>query len=273
MRDVSDLSLSRLVSLAGRSAVVTGAARGIGLAIARRLAEAGARVALADLDESAVAAAAATITDDFSVPCVGIFVDVADPQSVCRLADVAAKQLGGLEIWVNNAAIYPARLALEMSHEEWDRVFDVNLRGAFLGAREAATRMLASKTPHGVILNLASVSGFRGRSTMAAYTASKHGIVGLTKTLAIELGPRGIRVLGIAPTIVTTPGMEERRASAAPENRKLIEDMEQQIIARLPLGRVGVPDDVARVAVFCVSDLAAWMTGTTIPVDGGAMAS
>src|SRR5690606_1064840 len=143
----------------------------------------------------------------------GLAVDVRDPASVGDFAAAAADRLGAIDIWVNNAAIYPVSPVENMSDEQWDLVCDINLRGCFLGCRTAARHMSAhSDRPGRVILNLASVSSFRGRAGLAHYVATKHGVVGLTKSLALELGSRGIRVMALVPTLVATPGIEERQA-------------------------------------------------------------
>jgi len=152
-------------------------------------------------------------------------------------------------------------------------VQDINLRGTFLGAREAARRMMAQHPKGGVIVNVASVSGYRGRPGLAAYVASKHGVVGLTKSLGVELGPHDIRVLGVAPTGVATPGIALRKAASTGAELERIEALEKKVGAALPLGRLGVPDDIARVVLFCASDLAMLMTGSTVPVDAGGLAN
>src|SRR5262249_19863899 len=147
-----------------------------------------------------------------------------------------------------------------------DRVLDINLRGTFIGAREAARRMTRAGRG-GVILNLASTAGFKaGGPAVAHYVSSKHAVIGLTKSLAVELGPHGIRVLAIAPTLIETPGIE---AGEEAFRHAGLGDLLDSYAQRLPLGRVGVSDDVARVALFCASDLSLFMTGSTVLVDGG----
>lgn len=263
--DVSDRSLAELVSLAGRVAVVTGAARGIGLATAHRLAEAGAQLVVADLDEAAAKAAARSLADQHGTRVAGAAVDVADAASVAALADLAVDELGGIDIWVNNAGVYPAGDLLDLSDEEWDHVLAVNLRGTFLGAREAGRRMVAAGRG-GVIVNVSSTSGLRSsRGGRGHYVASKHGVVGLTKALAAELGVAAIRVLSVAPTMVETPGVLEQLDQHSDAMTALREQR-----ASMPAGRVGLPDDIARVILFCASDLAMLMTGSTVLVDGGA---
>jgi NAD(P)-dependent dehydrogenase (short-subunit alcohol dehydrogenase family) len=265
--DVSDRALPELVSLRDRGAVVTGGAQGLGRAIARRLAEAGASVLIADIDEPAAAAAAGDLRERFGVVAAAVALDVADAAAVTAAADSAVAELGGIDIWVNNAGIYPSRPVLEMSDDEWDRVVGVNLRGTFIASREAARRMV--QAGHGgVIVNLSSRAGYRGSGPgVPHYVASKFGVRGLTQQLALEFAEHGIRVLAVAPTRIPTPGVEAAMAgpadgAASTHGRSMV----------TPLGRVGVPDDVARVVLFCASDLALFMTGSTLVVDAGDMA-
>jgi NAD(P)-dependent dehydrogenase (short-subunit alcohol dehydrogenase family) len=267
--DVSNRSLAQLISLQGRKAVITGGARGIGFAIGRRFAEAGADVVIGDLDESDAAKAAATLAE-LGVRAFACRLDVRDSRSVSEAADYAMKDMGAIDIWVNNAGVYPVTPCVELSDDEWDHVNDVNLRGTFFGCREAAKRMLLDGAQStGVIVNIASMAGFRGRAGCAHYGATKHGVVGLTKSLAVELGGRGIRVMAVAPTLAETPGVHERRAAAAGAGGAIMTALEQKVIDTIPLGRTAQPDDIARVVLFCVSDLAAFVTGTTVFADGG----
>jgi NAD(P)-dependent dehydrogenase (short-subunit alcohol dehydrogenase family) len=235
---------------------------GLGAAIAARLAEAGADVLLADLDEQAAIATAAEIAARHGGTALATALDVTKSDSVAAAADRAAAELGGIDIWVNNAGVYPSAPLTELTDDAWDRVHDTNLRGTFLGCREAARRMRPAR-PGAVIVNLSSIAGIRGRQAgVTAYVSSKHGIIGITRQAALELAPDGIRVLAVAPTTIITPGVQR---SAAPGT-----NLEQALTT--PLGRAGQPDDVARVVLFCASDLAMFMTGSTLLVDAGQMA-
>jgi NAD(P)-dependent dehydrogenase (short-subunit alcohol dehydrogenase family) len=265
--DLTDRSLDELVSLRGRNAVVTGGAKGLGRAIARRLAEAGASVVIGDVDEAGAKAAAHDLANTYGGAAEFRGLDVTDPDSVAAMGEAAVSRFGSIDIWVNNAGVYPATPIVDMAVDEWDHVLAVNLRGTFLGCREAARRMVPAGRG-GVIVNLASVAGISGRGPgVAHYVASKHGVVGITRQLAVELAPEGIRVLGIAPTIIITPGVE---AAMSRPGRGVSGDLEEAL--RRPLGRAGRPDDVARVVLFCASDLSSFMSGSTLVVDAGEMA-
>lgn len=268
--DVSETPLADLLSLAGRRAVVTGGAQGLGKAIAVRLAEAGADLLIVDLHEDAARTAADELHARFGVTALGARADVSDAASVAAAADLAATELGGIDVWVNNAGVFPNAPVLEMDDETWDRVFAVNARGVFLGAREAARRMTADGSG-GVIVNIVSTAGVQvAFPGMSAYVSSKHAALGLTKSLAVDLAPLGVRVLGVAPSFVPTEGnlavaaaAAEAAAAAGVELPKL-DVMNQSLI-----GRFGTPDDIARVVLFAASDLSMIMTGSTLLADAG----
>ncbi len=257
--DMSDRSLHELISLEGRNAVVTGGARGIGQAVAARLVEAGAGVLIGDRYVHGAETAAAGLGERV----IAGGVDVAEPRSVAALADRAEHELGGIDIWVNCAGIYPEDSVLNADDDRWTQVLDVNLRGTYLGASEAAQRMVA-RGAGGVIINISTAPAYIHEGA-PHYVASKAGVVALTTRLATELGKDGIRVVALAPTVILTPGMEEAADQGEWDLTALAAEMGEEI----PLGRVGVPDDVARVALFCASDLALLVTGCEIRVDAG----
>ena len=266
--DFTDRPIAELVSLERRVAVVTGGARGTGAGIVRRLAEAGAAVVIAD-GEGAEAELGARAVAARGHVAIGAGLQVDDESSIVQVAELAEREFGGLHIWVNNAGIYPGAPVLDMTADQWDEVLAFNLKGAFFGAREAARRMVGAGAG-GVIINVGSTSSYRASAPgMAHYVSSKFGMRGLTKALAVELGPHGIRVLGVAPTFTVTPGTRARRADLDDDAYRSYLDAAG---AAKPLGRVGVPDDVGRVVLFCASDLAALMTGSTLPVDAGDLA-
>lgn len=265
VRDVSASSVAELVSLADRKAVVTGAAWGLGKATARRLAQAGAAVLIADIDAETAASTAAEIAEATGSRVLSTHLDAMDSASIVAVADLAMRDLGGIDIWVNNAGVPSATPLFDLPEEEFERVVAINLKGTFVGAREAARRMVEAGGG-GVIVNVASLAGVQGISPgQAAYVGSKHGVVGLTRQMAIELGRHDIRVMGIAPGVCLT------------EKTMFLADMEPEQLKKtgIPgidgsrLGRVGVADDVARVILFCASDMSNFMTGSTLLVDGG----
>jgi NAD(P)-dependent dehydrogenase (short-subunit alcohol dehydrogenase family) len=192
--------------------------------------------------------------------------DAADSASIIRVVEHVVEAFGGVDIWVNNAALYPSIPTHETTDELWDQVMAVNLRGLFVGAREASRQMIAAGRG-GVIVNVASAAGVRGISPgLGAYAASKHGVVGITKQMGIELAPHAIRVLGVAPSHART----ENTIKAIAEKPILLEQIPALSTSRL--GRVGVPDDIGRVVLFLASDMALFMTGSTLLVDAGELA-
>ena len=263
--DHTNRSLTELLSLNGRVAVVTGAARGIGAQIVRRFAEAGADVVAGDLDVDGAAALAAEVAAASGRRVLACHLDVSDSSTLAAAAELAVAELGGLHLWVNNAGIFPTTgPAIDATDEFIDRMLLVNTRGSFAGAREAARRM----TSGGVIINMLSTMGFKGNVGISAYITSKHALVGTTKALALEFAPMDIRVLGVAPGFVTTPGTDDQLAPLKAAGVDIAKR-----VAHTPLGRAGVPDDIARVVLFACTDLAAYMTGSTLAVDAGSLAS
>ncbi len=268
-------ALQDLISLKGRRALITGGARGLGLAAAHRFAEAGAAILIGDKNAGGAKEAAAAVAERHGVPAFGIALDVTDAKSVVAFADEGMRLLGGIDIWVNNAGIYPGRTLIETDEELWDLVNDVNLRGTFLGCREAGKRMIGSKGTGRVIVNVASIAGTRGRTGLTHYSAAKSGVIGLTRGAAVEFAPHGIRVLCVVPSLAETPGSREMRAAAQKSDTSgnALREMERRIMAAFPMGRIGEADEIARVMLFCASDMAAFMTGSNVFVDGGLAAT
>ena len=266
--DHSHKTLAELLDLSGRRAVVTGGAKGIGAQTARRLAEAGADVVIADLDLSAATATATDIANATGRTIVAAFIDVGDTASIVAAADVAVSRLGGIDIWVNNAGIYPTTgPAIEATDEFIDRMLSINVRGSFAGAREAAKRMQADGTKGGVIVNLASIAGMSATPGISAYVMSKHAVIGMTKVLSREFAPLDIRVVAVAPGPIDTPGVQDQLAPLKAAGVDV-----GAMLSKTPLGRGGVPDDIARAIVFLASDLAAWVNAETLVVDAGSLA-
>ena len=248
----------------GRVAVVTGAARGIGLGIARRLADEGASVAVLDLDESQASEAASSLTSGGDGQShVGIGCDVSDSASVQTAVDRVVAELGGLHILVNNAGVTRDNLLFKMTDDDWDTVMAVHLRGAFLMTRAAQKVFVAQK--YGKVVCLSSVSAFGNRG-QANYAAAKMGIQGFVRTLGIELGPYGVTANAIAPGFIATDMTDATAARVGMS----VEDFRAAAAERNPVRRVGYPEDIAAAAAFLCSDEASYVTGQTLVVDGGA---
>ncbi|CAN5231646.1 SDR family NAD(P)-dependent oxidoreductase [soil metagenome] len=240
--------------LKGRVAIVTGSAQGIGKAIAERLAADGARLVLADLNETGVTALAKTLGNG----AIAAKCDVADPASVSALFATVEKEAGGVDVLVNNAAIVPFIAWDDVDLAHWQKIIDVNLTGVFLMCRAASDLMRKTGKP-GRILNIASNTFFAGTPNMAAYVAAKGGVIGFTRALATELGKHGINVNALSPGLTDSDGVR-----ASPHNNAF--DFVQMLQA---MPGKGQPSHIADVAAFLVSDDARWITGQTINVDAG----
>ena len=246
--------------LAGKVAIITGASRGIGAAAARTFARAGAAVVLAARSEDAIAELARQIRDTGG-HALAVSTDVGDPESVERLIERTLAAFGRLDAAFNNAgAIHmPAPLA-DLAVEGFDIAVRGTLRGVFLTLKYEIPAMLAGRG--GAIVNMSSSAGLRGVRGMAGYVAAKHGVIGLTETAALDYAAQGIRVNAIAPGPILT----ERLASLGDEARA-------PVARAVPVGRIGLPGEVAALAAWLCSDQAGFITGATIPIDGGKLAS
>lgn len=253
------VGVTAAIDLRGRRALVTGGGRGIGAEICRVLAGAGALVAV---NHHADAAAAEAIVEEVERGgrggrAIAIQADVADETAVARMVAEVAERFGGLDILVNNAGVESTVAAIDLSAAEWDRVLGVNLRGAFLCSREAARQM--REQGRGVIINNSSIHDTIPRLGLVHYCVSKAGLTMLTRALGLEFAELGIRVVGVAPGAIET---EMNAAEIDAFGRHRFEGW-------IPAGRLGSPRDVANLICFLASDLAAYLTGVTIPVDGG----
>lgn len=240
------------IDLSGRVAFVTGGARGIGFAIARRLYGAGAAVAVSDL--KGAAEAAATLMG--RAKSFGVSGDVADAGQLEVAVTAAEAALGPIDILVNNAGITRDTLLMRMSEDDWDLVLRVNLKGTFNATKIVSRGMM--KRRWGRIINIASVVGIRGNAGQANYSASKAGVIGFTKTMARELASRNVLVNAIAPGFIDTD-----------MTKALSESVRDELQKQIPLARLGSPDDVASAALFLASGLADYITGQVVVVDGG----
>ncbi|TCL70940.1 3-oxoacyl-[acyl-carrier-protein] reductase [Hydrogenispora ethanolica] len=244
------------LGLKGKVALVTGSARGLGRAIAEKLAAEQAKIVATDINEAMAETTAAAIGERFRVETLALGHDVAKEESTKAVVKAVVERFGRIDILVNNAGITRDARLMMMKMADWELVLRVNLTGAFLCSKLVSKQML--KQNSGSIVNIASVSGLTGNVGQANYSASKAGLIGLTKTTARELAERGINVNAIAPGFIVSDMTEV----LAPE-------VAAKTLAQIPMNRYGQPDDVANVALFLVSDLARYITGQVIPVDGG----
>jgi 3-oxoacyl-[acyl-carrier protein] reductase len=244
-----------LIQLTGRNALITGAGRGIGREIALLLAKAGANVAVCDVD-AATAQSTAGEVRALGTKAISLRCDVAKAADVAETVSAFSEAFPTLDILVNNAGITRDGLIVRMKEEDWDLVLSVNLKSAFLFCKEAARAMM--KARRGKIVNIASVVGIIGNAGQANYSASKAGIIGLTKTLAREFASRNIQVNAVAPGFIQTAMTDK----LSPLDR-------EKLASQIPQQRLGLPLDVANAVLFLSSELSDYITGQVLPVDGG----
>jgi 2-deoxy-D-gluconate 3-dehydrogenase len=265
MPDAKKFPLQQLIDLKGKTAIVTGGAMGIGLGIARRLAEAGANVVVADRNEKAGIDAAKELKKN-GWKAEFIATDVANEKDVKAAAAFAAKTYGSIDILVNNAGIYPSIPTMQMKLADFEKILSVNLKSAFLFTKAAAEVMI-KQGRGGKIINITSIDALHPSSIgLAAYDASKHGLWGFTKNTALELAPYRIQVNAIAPGGIATPG-----AGAGKPVPPKVALLVKKSIEKIPMKRIGDPDDIGKVALFLASDLSSYMTGSQVVVDGGVL--
>ncbi len=242
--------------LEGKTALITGSARGIGLEIASAFAAEGASVAVADLSLEDAAAAAAGITAGTGARTIGLALDVAKETDCERAVAETEKAFGKVDILVNNAGITRDNLVLRMKEADFDAVISVNLKGAFLMSKAASRLMLKARS--GRIINISSVVGQSGQAGQANYSASKAGLIGLTKSMAREFAPRQVLVNAVAPGFIRTRMTES-----------LKDEAKAKVAGLIPLGRMGEPGDVAKAALFLAGEESSYITGQVLSVNGG----
>ena len=253
-----DKSFTAKMSFEGRTALVTGGASGIGFAVARQLAELGAKIAIADVNIDGAQTAASKLE---GAEVMVVQVDVRDPDDAANMVDAVVAEFGKLDILVHSAGVGIEKSFLDTTAEEWQRLIDIDLSGTFYCAQAAARHMV--KNNYGRIVNLASTAGIRGGTGRTAYGAAKGGVIALTKVMAVELAPFGITANALAPGAIETELVARMHSE---ETRRVYR-------AGIPLDRYGTPDETAFCAVFLASEQAGYITGHILGIDGGFLAA
>jgi len=238
-----------------KTAIVTGAAKGIGYGIALALAKDGANVVLGDLDSVANENSAREIENITKSHCVAVTCDVSKKDDIETLVKTAKEKFGTLDILVNNAGIFPFKSFLELTETDWDKMLDINLKSVFL-CSQAATKIMGEGSK---IINISSIASLIGFEGLTHYCASKGGINGMTRALALELAPKKINVNAIAPGLINTPGV----------NSGLNDESVKQMMTLIPWKRMGLPEDIANAVLYLASPASDYITGQVIVVDGG----
>lgn len=258
-------SLNEIIDLKGKTAIVTGGAMGIGFGIAYRLAQAGANMVIADFNQEAGRKAAKELTEE-GFKAAFIKTDVTNEKNIKRTVSFAESAYGSLDILVNNAGIYPIIPVMRMTPADFEKILAVNLKSIFLFTKAAAEVMI-KQGRGGKIINITSIDALHPSSVgLAVYDASKHGLWGFTKNIALELAPHCIQVNAIAPGGIITPGT----GAGAPKTAEM-EAITKKFLEKIPMKRMGEADDIGKVALFLASGLSSYMTGSQIVVDGGVL--
>jgi 2-deoxy-D-gluconate 3-dehydrogenase len=258
--------IQELINLSGKAAIVTGGAKGIGYGIAYRLAEAGAKVLVADLDELTAQKTAKELVGK-GWAAAAVKVDVSNEEDVKSMIAVCQEKLGSVDILVNNAGIYPSAPLAQMTEDDFEKVMHVNLRSVFLTTKHAAEVM--QQHGGGKIINITSIDALHPSMVgLAHYDASKHGVWGFTKNSALELAEHNIWVNAVAPGGIATPGVAAMSQGASAEQMTA---STKAFMAKIPMHRMGEPDEIGMAALFLASGMSSYMTGSQIVVDGGAL--
>lgn len=263
---------NNLLNLSGKTAIVTGGALGIGFAIASRLAEAGANVVIANRTAEDALKAVETIKNNGG-SAEAITTDVSVEDQVKNLVEKTIQLFGNIDILVNNAGIFPSIPLSKMTSNDFSKVIDVNLKGVFLCTKYVSEQMIKQGNG-GKIINITSIDALHPSSIgLAHYDASKHGVWGFTKNVALELAEHKIWVNAIAPGGIATPGVQKMQANAPVDPSVDMTKVMEAFMAKIPMHRMGEPDDIGKVALFLASDMSSYMTGEQVVVDGGALLS
>lgn len=265
------MTTNELLNLSGKTAIVTGGAMGIGLGIVKRLAEAGANVFIADLNGEVAQNAVRELSNQGLKVQTGSPVDVSNQDNVLRLIQETVQAFGQIDILVNNAGIYPNIPLVQMTPADFEKIIAVNLQGVFLCTKYVADQMI-KQGQGGKIINITSIDALHPSMVgLAAYDASKHGLWGFTKNAALEYSQHKIWINAIAPGGIVTEGVKDsqKNSPAGVDMSKAIE----AFLNKIPMHRMGEPDEIGKVALFLASDMSSYMTGSQIVVDGGALLS
>ncbi|OGH59770.1 MAG: SDR family oxidoreductase [Candidatus Magasanikbacteria bacterium RIFCSPHIGHO2_01_FULL_33_34] len=260
-------SISQLINLNNKTAIVTGGAMGIGFGIAYRLAEAGANVVIADINNEVGKNAAKKLNDN-GWKAVFVKTDAANEKNVKQTVEFTIKTYGDINILVNNAGIYPITPIKQMLLSDFEKIMAANLKSVFMFTK-AVTEIMIKQGNGGKIINITSIDALHPSSVgLAAYDASKHGLWGFTKNTALEFASNNIQINAIAPGGISTPGTGAGKPTT-PEMKVIL----KKFLNKIPMKRMGEPDDIGKVALFLASDLSSYMTGSQIVVDGGVLLS
>ncbi len=269
---MNTLPLSKLLDLSGETAIVTGGSIGIGYGIASRLAEAGAHVVIANRNMEEAQKTVAELTGK-GWKAMAVKTDISVEEDVKAMVNKTVETYGGIDILVNNAGIYPSIPVSQMTLEDFEKVISINLKGVFLTTKYVSEEMI-KKGQGGKIINVTSIDAIHPSMIgLAHYDASKHGVWGFTKNVAIELSAHHIWVNAIAPGGIATPGVQKMQAVHPAASQLDMKKQTEMFLQKIPMHRMGDPDEIGKVALFLASDMSSYMTGSQIIVDGGVLLS